>query len=256
MVKSIVHDVKAELKESWYIYIGFILFVILTHVKYRHNYYEQYGAKAQALTYMEYVKHVFMGMGQLDERMTKMPEIPIEWLGTHVFVMIRLIFYPVQSYYEYGYQYLLRQGNYKHWWYGKVGWITVNSLFCCICIHIASIIMSLIDRGSFRITGMGIHAVTTIILPWLYFVCIGLIEMVLSICINSIFALIVAFSYTVAGIFFMSSIFLSNYTMIVRGSTVVQGGGFLPLKGMILMSVCLIAVCNLGYQLFSRKEIY
>lgn len=166
-------------------------------------------------------------------------QFPIRWLFPHMLILFFTLSYARNDLTHGGTQVLTRTHNRVSWWLSKCIW-NAMTVFSCFAIEFLvwiflmflssktnfSSLNKILFEGIFNasLSEQGVFAWEYIcifcLLPMMVCVSISLIQMTLTLYMKPVFAYIIAITYYIAGIYYVTPLFLPNYAMSVRSSLI------------------------------------
>lgn len=200
-------------------------------------------------------------------------QFPIRWLFPHMLVLFFTLNYARNDLTHGGIQVLTRTNNRISWWLSKCIWNTMTVLSCfaaelvvwllLMCLSAKTSVSSLNEKlfeGIFNasLPEQRVFACEYMcifcFLPVIVCVSISLIQMTLTLYIKPVFAFIIAITYYIAGIYYVTPLFLSNYALSVR-SSMIGLYNFRPETGLLLCVVSGIIAVSVGGMRLCRMDL-
>ncbi|MCH5267824.1 MAG: hypothetical protein J1E62_05705 [Lachnospiraceae bacterium] len=222
-------------------------------------------------TLMDYWIFLIQGKEPYEFSITDLYEFPIFWLLFFSFLLIITNMYPMVDLEQWGYQVVTHSKSRQSWWFGKCIWCAV-SVFSYFALALLTIsFFALIQGVSFSLKPSwyvmesygrdGFLTLSTwksisilFLQPFFLAVLLGILQMVLSICLNALPAFCMTFTILIISAYWKSLLLCGNLGMSYRMSAVSDGG--LNSTLCLLLLLLEIIFCTLaGAALFARKDI-
>lgn len=201
-------------------------------------------------------------------------QFPIRWLFPHILVLFFTLNYARNDLTYGGTQVLTRTHNRISWWFSKCIWNTMTVLSCFavelivwffLIFLIAKIETSSLNKTLFEslfFMSLPYQEVFSwekicifCFLPATVCITASLIQMTLTLYMKPVFAYIIMVAYYVAGIYYVTPIFLSNYALSVRNS-IIGLYNFRPQTGLLLCMISGIISVSIGVVKICKMDLF
>lgn len=191
-------------------------------------------------------------------------QFPVRWLFPHMLILFFTLNYAKNDLTQGGIQVLSRTNNRVLWWLSKCIWNAMTVLSCfAVELAVWFLLISLsaktsdsslnerLFEGIFNasLPEQGVspckYMLIFCLLPVMVCVSISLIQMTLTLYMKPVFAYIVVMIYYIAGIYYATPLFLSNYALSVR-SSIIGLYNFRPETGLFFCVISGILAVSAG----------
>lgn len=195
--------------------------------------------------------------------------LPAYWFLFHGYLFFLIGFYPVNELYLGNGQPLVRTASRTKWIISKQINLFVNIVAYYAYFLIFMLIGNYIHGGEiipengiigycgiqfFDKSNLEIFT-AFIILPMLMSVALGQIQILLSLFINPVISLMITVGYMVASVFWMNSLFIGNYSMLLRQDWISGNPDISVPIGVVVCMILIFATSFAGIYMFQRKDI-
>ncbi len=272
--KVLLYDIKITINNKKYIFTT--LFFALTACLFFDNEIRAFPP-SKLLTYsgnvsvFEYFAYILKGMDVYSFNLSHAFLMPTLWVLFHMIYLFQVGQYPTENLNGFGKQIILKINNKKLWFFSKCAWLLFSAVFYYLLLACGIIIYRLL-KGKlvfFKFSDLSLHLFSVdlrlfsnvqiilwlTIIPILVLFCLGLLQMIISINIATIFGTLISFALIISSAYFYLPIFIGNYAMLKRTNTVIGGFVNLP-NAFIIISIYILILIICGVCLFNRKEFY
>lgn len=213
---------------------------------------------------------IFLGFPEYHLSETGTFDLPFPWLIFHAYLLFLVGFYPVNDLSYSGGQAFIRAGNRKHWLYSKLGWTLITVLSYYLMLAVVSLTYSMFTgdlEGSTTympyVIGLDFENISTIdiftywwLMPMLTSIALCTVEVILSLFIDPVLSFLTLFSVLIASVFWMTPVFLGNFSMLMRMDFISGNQSISFLNCLIGSFLTICIACIWGSIAFNRKDIY
>lgn len=265
---QIRYDIQTGTILAWKEFIVLIFFIVLIIFTMYNYIFSNAALHNKEITWLDYMCGFFKGMREISSMDRNQNfNIPIEWFLPQVVYYLIVAKYPRSDFEERGYQFLIRSGSKRNWWYSKCIWVCLNALvyygIVYLTIMIAAAITGNLNLWNVRdIWGLRMDLlspvqliITLFVMPVLIAIAYGLLEMFLSFLWNPLVAVIIMLAICIASAYWCSPLLLGNYTMLLRNKWLFPNYDISMVFGMVYAIIIGIVSAAAGYQYFYGQDI-
>lgn len=265
--RQIRYDIQTGILLAWKDYSLLILVVILIIFAMYNKIYSNAIIQNRDIQWVDYLSGFFMGMKEFSSMDRNISfNIPIEWFLIQVGFYLTIAKYPLVDFKERGYQFLIRSGSKRNWWYSKCIWVCIHTLVYYGVIYLTTMIVSGITGKLYLwnvqdIWGLQMNRfspkqliLTIFIMPVLIAMASGMLEMVLSFIWNPLLAVISMLVVCVASAYWFNPLLPGNYIMLLRNKWLFSSYNISLSFGIIYSIVVGIISAVGGYYYFLRYK--
>ncbi|MBQ9673115.1 MAG: hypothetical protein IJV39_00625 [Ruminococcus sp.] len=238
-IKLLYFDLKHGVFKSYYKYLFFLLLVSLAfwecHSTLSAN--DLNNAK-----FSDYLLYIYGGAKEYIPTPGVAFKLPYLWLLNHVLILFFVLNYMHKDLEGVGQQIIFRARSRNLWWISKCFCQFLSILFyyllswleiLCLCLisgvtisfENSTFMVDVMDFGEklLPVTNLCLIAETTIY-PLLFTLCLGFVQMCLSLFIKPIFSYIVSVAVCISSAYRINIFLIGNFSMALRSNTVISNG--------------------------------
>jgi hypothetical protein len=220
------------------------------------------------ISLLDYLSGFFKGMREFSTSDRNQNfNIPIEWFLIQVGHYLIIAKYPRFDFEERGYQFIIRSGSKRNWWYSKCIWVCVNTV-----VYYGTIYLTIMVAAAFTgnlnlwnvkdIWGLQMNLlspiqliITLFVIPVLFAIAFGMLEMFLSFLWNPLVAVIIMLTVCVASAYWDNPLLPGNYSMLLRNKWMFPNYNISMEFGFIYAIIIGFVSAVGGYHYFYRQDI-
>lgn len=274
LIRLLKHDISEGIGKR---YIYLILPVILSFfscvgIHFSLDDYRALNKNIGSGTVMDYWIYLVQGSNPYKFDVYSFFEIPTAWVSLYLFLLVCLNNYPIRDLEQWGYQVILSSRSRRNWWLSKILWIVcyvavymavcflVVSVYACangasLSLHASPQIMERMAKRGFASCPMLHRVFINLVLPSLFMVFLGILQLLLSVKIPSIHAFVVLFVVLVVSTYKRNWLLIGNWAMPCRIYPIASGG-LNPKLCALLCAGGILAGTAVGYLMFRKKDIF
>ena len=265
---QIRYDIQTGTFLAWNEFMFLIILIVLIIFTMYNHIFSNPALQNKEITLLDYLCGFFKGMREfstLDRNQNI--NIPTEWFFLQVWYYLIIVKYPRADFEERGYQFLIRSGSKRNWWYSKCIWVCVNTLvyygIIYLTITVAAAFTGNLNLWNVKdIWGLQMNllspmqlTITLFVIPVLFAIASGLLEMFLSFLWNPLVAVIIMLTVCVASAYWDNPLLPGNYTMLLRNSWLFPNYNISMEFGCIYAILIGFVSAVGGYHYFYRQDI-
>ena len=193
--------------------------------------------------------------------------MPFEWFVLNLGYILWIISYPYFDYKERGYQFFIRAGNKKNWWFSKCVWTVFQTLLYFLMFYIVIYAVTICMGGEWiwnehDIWGMNLENIPKIhlflllfIMPVITAITFSLLGLTISFLWNPIGAVIFLLLLLVASAYWENDWLLGCYSMLCRYDFEELAANHKIIKGILLNTTISAVSILMGYYTLKYREV-
>lgn len=265
-IKIISYDIRAVWNENKKKYIVLAVIVLISCLCCNQSCKKQFSVD---MGFWDYILWNFRGMKVIRENEYVIPNA--YWALIQLYLAIIVGVYPAKDLHMAGQQILLKSGNRKAWWLGKVTWNILSVFGFYLVIYMSVIFVSIMTGGfkeiqteiitfllgnrNIEISKSGL-VIYSLILPVIVSLAISIMQMMIAVVFQPYMGYIWVCCVLAAGIFVYSPYSLGNYLMMLRTPILLQES-ILTVKWAVMLSLMLsLSAVIIGGIVIRKKDIY
>ncbi len=263
------YDIQTGTFLAWKEFLFLIFVTLLIILTIYNNIHSKAILLGKEISWIDYLSGFFMGMKEYtaDERNLSF-NIPIPWLIIQIGYYLIIASYPRMDLKERGYQFIIRSGGKKIWWYSKCIWVCIHTIIYYVIVYATTLVAAIVTGdlhlwNTKDVWGLGVYILTPgqlvlvlFIMPIIIAIALGILEMFLSFICNPLIALIVMLTICVASAYWYSPFLPGNYIMLIRNRWLFPQYHIRMICGIIYSVIIGTVSAVIGYYYFYRQDIY
>ena len=265
-LKIIWYDIRAVWNENKIKYAVLAVFIMLACVCCNHSCKE---ALSVDMGFWDYIIWNFRGMKAIRKNQYIVPNA--YWVFIWLYLAVIVGVYPVKDLQMAGRQILLKSGNRKAWWFGKVIWNILSVLGFYLVLYLSVTAVSIVTGGfkaaqpevaAFLLENQKIENAGTelymyaMAVPAIVSLAISVTQMMIAVIFQPPMGYIWVCAVIATGIFIYSPYSLGNYLMLMRTPVLLHGSILNALWAVVLGSLLILVSVVIGSITIEKKDIY
>lgn len=268
-IKYFSLDIRYGILRQYKKYILFSVLIILAFFEFRST---QISFENYNFSLMDSLLYIYGGMKEFTPTLGEAFKIPYLWLLNHILILFFTLNYMHKDLEGFGQQTIYRSGSRTSWWFSKClhQFISVISFYLISWLELVVCTLTTGGQISLKITEImkSITEVGTnileepnwdlqlniIVLPVLFTVSLGLLQMTLCLFIKPVFSYVISGVVCISSAYYLNPVLLGNYAMALRSDELVANGVNMIIGMILLIS---LGVCSIivGALKFRRYDI-
>lgn len=218
--------------------------------------------------YLGYLTYLMQGMPEYIKTETGTFQLPVCWLLFHAYLFFLLCFYPVHDLTGSGQRILVLSESRSKWWYSKICWCVLNVIGYYVLFYVTLSVMSRAEGvpgrgtdGIYRCLGIDLHLLSFgnfifiwIVMPILFSVSIGLLQMLIGIFFKPTAAYGISILILIVSVYWLNPLLTGNYAMLLRNQPFAENG-VSAYTGMVLCIMISLFSAIAGKAVIEKKDI-
>lgn len=265
-MKIIQYDIRAVWNENKVKYMVFAGFIIIACICCNHSCKKLLVVD---MGFWDYILWNLRGMKVIRKNEYIVPNA--YWVFIQLYLAVVVGVYPVKDLHMAGQQILLKSGNRKAWWFGKVIWNILSVLGFYLVLYLSVTAVSIVTGGfkaaqpevaAFLLENQKIENAGTelymyaMAVPVIVSLAIAVTQMMIAVVFQPPMGYIWVCAVIAAGIFIYSPYSLGNYLMLMRTPVLLHGSILNTLWAVVLGSLLILVSVVIGSITIEKKDIY
>lgn len=267
-IKLLLFDLKQGVFKSYYKYLLFLMLIALAFWECHST---LFSKNINSATFADYLLYIYGGAKEYIPVPGDTFKLPYLWILNHVLILFFVLNYMHKDLESVGQQIIIRTRSRNAWWFSKcfcqffsillyylLSWLEI----ICLCL-VSGVTISfdnslfmfdVMDFGEKLLPLTNIHLITEItIYPLLFTLCLGYIQMCLSLFFKPIFSYIISAFVCVSSTYCINIFLIGNFSMALRSNTVISNGvnGVLGIFIMIFLGAVSIIVGKIKFKKYN-----
>lgn len=268
--RIVIHDIRTGIyRKPYLLLMTFITWTLCTKA---HAWYAMWDSAGIG----DYLVYCMAGMEPFQRGYGEGFQFPIQWILFWGCAFFSTLSYPRRDLTSYGQQILIRMDRKISWWISKCIWIVLNSVLSFLVYALIILIFATVNgvplcfenqpeltlnlfvnyyelAPTLSLSGIKVISLS-LLLPLAFLISAALLQLFLSLIIPPIFAFFITLSVLITSAFLTNPFLIGNYGMVLRSSSLVEGG-VTPTQGFLIFALLAIAVVIVGFHVIKRINI-
>ena len=252
-MKIIRYDIRAVWNENKVRYMVFAGFIIIACICCNHSCKKLLSVD---MGFWDYILWNLRGMKVIRKNEYIVPNA--YWVFIWLYLAVIVGVYPVKDLQMAGQQILLKSGNRKAWWFGKVLYLSVTAVSIVTGGFKAAqpeVVAFLLENQKIENAGTELYMYAMAV-PVIVSLAIAVTQMMIAVVFQPPMGYIWVCAVIAAGIFIYSPYSLGNYLMLMRTPVLLYGSILNALWAVVLGSLLILVSVVIGSITIEKKDIY